>query len=60
MELWSFTIIAPEHPDGFVEFEFGLHQNISKALRGNDRSTWAALIDQVDDQARRKIEDALS
>lgn len=59
LELWSFTIVAPDHPDGFVEFDFGLHSNISEALRDMDFGTWQALLDQVDDQARRKVEDTL-
>jgi hypothetical protein len=60
LDLWSFTIVAPDHPDGYVEFDFGLFKPISSKLRERDKAVWRALLDQVDDQARRHVEDALS
>lgn len=59
LELWSFIVVAPDHPDGWVEFQYALVPEISNALRRQERDIWGLLMDQVDDTARRKVEDTL-
>jgi len=57
---WDFSVFSDEHPDGFVTFSFGIDEEVTRLLRNGIRPAWAALIEQIDEVARKEIEDALS
>lgn len=57
---WDFFVFSDEHPDGFVTFSFGIDEEVTRLLRNNIRPAWEALIEQIDEVARKEIEDALS
>ena len=56
--MWRFELVAPEHPDGYVGFNFALTPRVSKQVRENDPEVWAILLEQLEAIKTREISNA--
>lgn len=58
LELWTFNLVAPDHPDGMVAFNFAIETSVAEALRNNAGSVWSVLLHHVEMTRLQEISNA--
>jgi hypothetical protein len=58
VELWRFVLLAPDHPDGYVDFNYALVESISEEARDGDEQIWSIMLSHRGTDSAQEISKA--